>query len=73
MTDTVKVLFIIAGPNGSGKSSYYHNFLTHLSFINFDDIAEYINHDQPGKASIQAGKIVINQIEKMLSFIKKRR
>lgn len=62
--DHSKVLFVIAGPNGAGKSSYYERVLnTHL-FINFDNIAKSINPTHPDKASMQAEKIVLNEIEK---------
>jgi predicted ABC-type ATPase len=48
------VLHVLAGPNGSGKSTFFHAVLgpvTHLPFINADEIAE---QRWPGRAEEHA-------------------
>jgi len=62
----VKRIVIIAGPNGAGKTTFAKNFLPVLGvfsdFINADSIARGLSPLEPEKASIQAGKAMLDQI-----------
>ncbi len=59
-------LYIIAGPNGAGKTTFAQKFLPHYAecfeFVNADLIARGIAPFQPERASIQAGKLMLEQI-----------
>lgn len=61
------VCYIIAGPNGAGKTTFARKFLPKyvkcLDFINADLIAGGISPFVPEKAAIQAGRIMIEQIQ----------
>jgi predicted ABC-type ATPase len=61
------VCYIIAGPNGAGKTTFARKFLPEyvkcLDFINADLIAGGISPFVPEKAAIQAGRIMIEQIQ----------
>ena len=64
---TAKRIFIIAGPNGAGKTTFANVFLPGPAgcedFINADLIARGLSPFAPEKAAIQAGKIMLQQIE----------
>ena len=61
-----KKCYIIAGPNGAGKTTFANEFLPIeaecLNFINADLIAKGLSPFQPDKVAIEAGKIMIQQI-----------
>jgi predicted ABC-type ATPase len=61
-----KQIIIIAGPNGAGKTTLAEEFLRHEAgspeFINADLIARGVSPLAPEKASIQAGKIMLQEI-----------
>ncbi len=68
-----KWMVIIAGPNGAGKSTFYEKvlkvdpLLKKAPSINMDNIAKEIaNGDDPNKHLVDAGKIVIGELEKKL-------
>lgn len=68
-----KWMVIIAGPNGAGKSTFYEKvlkvdpLLKKAPSINMDNIAKEIaNGDDPNKHLVDAGKIVIRELEKKL-------
>ena len=61
-------ILIIAGPNGAGKTTFAREFLTNEAdcpnFINADLIAAGLSPFEPGKAALQAGRIMLQAIEK---------
>ncbi len=63
-------LYIIAGPNGAGKTTASYTvlpeFLNCYKFVNADEIAKGISPLRPESASFEAGKFMLNQIEKHL-------
>lgn len=58
---------IIAGPNGAGKTTFAMEFLPHEGqcpvFINADLIAAGLSPFNPEAVAIQAGKIMLRQME----------
>ncbi|HSQ97759.1 MAG TPA: zeta toxin family protein [Rickettsiales bacterium] len=63
-----KVLYIIGGANGSGKTTIAKELLKNikLEFVNADEIAKDISPQSLEKARVQAGKIAINKINKLI-------
>ena len=63
-----KDLYILAGANGSGKSTIAKVLLPRegIVYINPDDIAREINHDDPVGARIEAGREAIRRINALL-------
>ena len=65
-----KKCYIIAGPNGAGKTTFANEFLPIeaecLNFINADLIAKGLSPFQPEKVAIQAGKLMIQQMNEFL-------
>ena len=68
----VKKCYILAGPNGAGKTTFANEFLPAeaecLNFINADLIALGLAPFQPAKKEIEAGRIMIRQ---MNDYVKK--
>jgi predicted ABC-type ATPase len=62
-----KQIVIVAGPNGAGKTTFAEEFLPNeagfRSFINADAIARGLSPFAPEDAAIQAGKIMLTQIQ----------
>jgi predicted ABC-type ATPase len=62
-------LYIIAGPNGAGKTTFAREFLPNyvkcLEFVNADLIAGGLSPFAPERASIQAGRIMLEQIHSL--------
>jgi predicted ABC-type ATPase len=62
-------LYIIAGPNGAGKTTFARKFLPDyvkcLEFVNVDLIASGISPFAPERASLQAGRIMLEQIHSL--------
>lgn len=58
--------YILAGPNGAGKTTFANEFLPIeaecLNFINADLIAQGLSPFQPSKMAIEAGRLMIKQI-----------
>ena len=63
-----KILYIIAGANGSGKSTLASELLPseNLAFLNADEIAKEICPEHIESVKIQAGRIVLERLEKLL-------
>jgi predicted ABC-type ATPase len=61
-----KKCYILAGPNGAGKTTFANEFLPIeaecLNFINADLIAQGLSPFQPAKMAIEAGRLMIKQI-----------
>jgi predicted ABC-type ATPase len=61
-----KKCYILAGPNGAGKTAFANEFLPIeaecLNFINADLIAQGLSPFQPSKMAIEAGRLMIQQI-----------
>jgi len=66
-----KKCYIIAGPNGAGKTTFANEFLPIeaecLNFINADLIAKGLSPFQPEKVAIQAGKLMIQQMNEFVN------
>lgn len=62
-----KRALVIAGPNGAGKTTFAREFLPaeagFLTFANADLIAAGLSPFDPGRAAIQAGRLMLRQIE----------
>lgn len=63
-------LYIIAGCNGAGKTTASYTVLPEMldcdEFINADEIARGLSPLNPDKASIEAGRIMLNKIDKLI-------
>ncbi|MCG3199392.1 MAG: AAA family ATPase [Candidatus Omnitrophica bacterium] len=63
-----KRILIIAGPNGAGKTTFAQEFLPNewgcLTFINADLIAQGLSPFDPERAALQAGRIMLAEIER---------
>jgi predicted ABC-type ATPase len=66
-----KKLYIIGGCNGAGKTTASFNILPELlhckEFVNADEIARGISPFQPEKVAIEAGRIMLQRIEELIS------
>lgn len=64
-------LFIISGCNGAGKTTASYAILPDMlgckEFVNADEIAKGLSPFQPEKASIDAGRIMVNRIEDLMA------
>lgn len=60
-------IIIIAGPNGAGKTTFAREYLLKEAhcpdFINVDLIAAGLSPFDPERASIQAGRVMLSEIE----------
>jgi predicted ABC-type ATPase len=65
-----KNLYIIAGCNGAGKTTASFTILPDIldcrEFVNTDEIARGLSPFQPEKVAIEAGKIMLGRIERLL-------
>ena len=63
------ILYIIAGANGSGKSTLAGELLPYenLEFLNADEIAKEICPENIESVKIQAGKVVLKKLDKLLN------
>src|SRR5262249_36079806 len=61
-------IIIVAGPNGAGKTTFAREYLLKEAhcpdFINVDLIAAGLSPFDPGRAAIQAGRIMLSEIER---------
>lgn len=68
----MKKLFIISGCNGAGKTTASYTILPEIldckEFVNADEIAKGISPFQPEKAGIEAGRFMLNRINKLLDI-----
>lgn len=66
----MKKLYIIAGCNGAGKTTASYTILPEIldcrEFVNADEIAKGISPFQPEKAAIEAGRLMLKRIKKLL-------
>jgi predicted ABC-type ATPase len=66
----MKRLYIIAGPNGAGKTTASFTVLPEIlnckEFVNADEIARGISPFNPEKVSIQAGRLMLDRINKLI-------
>lgn len=66
----MKRLYIIAGCNGAGKTTASYTILPEIldckEFVNADEIAKGISPFQPEKAGIEAGRMMLIRIKKLL-------
>lgn len=67
----MRILYIIGGPNGAGKTTAAYNLLPDvfktLEFVNADEIAKGISPLNPEGVAVQAGRVMLNRIETLLS------
>lgn len=64
-------LYIIAGCNGAGKTTASFTILPEIldcrEFVNADEIARGLSPFQPEKVAFEAGRIMLNRINELLS------
>ena len=64
-------LFIIAGCNGAGKTTASYTVLPEMlnceEFINADEIARGLSPFNPNKVAIEAGRIMLTKIDKLIT------
>lgn len=64
-------LYIIAGCNGAGKTTASFNVLPQIlncrEFVNADEIAKGLSPFAPESVAIQAGKLMLERIERLLA------
>ncbi len=68
----MKKLYIIAGCNGAGKTTASYTILPEIldckEFVNADEIAKGISPFQPEKANIEAGRLMLKRIKRLLEL-----
>nr|WP_294775113.1 zeta toxin family protein [uncultured Flavobacterium sp.] len=66
-----KNLYIIAGCNGAGKTTASYTILPEIlkckEFVNADEIAKGLSPFQPEKVAFEAGRIMLERIEYLLT------
>lgn len=66
----MKRIYIIAGCNGAGKTTASYTILPEIldckEFVNADEIAKGISPFQPEKAGIEAGRLMLRRIKKLM-------
>ena len=64
-------IYIIAGPNGAGKTTFARRFIPSTinitQFVNADLIAAGLSPFAPEREAIQAGKLMLRQIAKLVN------
>jgi predicted ABC-type ATPase len=64
-------LYIISGCNGAGKTTASFTVLPEMlncdEFINADEIARGLSPLNPDKAAIEAGRLMLNRIDKLIT------
>ncbi|MDE6684165.1 MAG: zeta toxin family protein [Duncaniella sp.] len=67
-------LYIIAGCNGAGKTTASYSVLPDLlecrEFVNADEIAKGLSPFNPESVAIEAGKLMLQRIETLMSQLK---
>jgi predicted ABC-type ATPase len=68
---TNKHLYIISGPNGAGKTTASYSVLPKIlqckEFVNADEIARGLSPFNPESVAIEAGRLMLSRIKKLLS------
>lgn len=68
------ILYIIAGCNGAGKTTASYSILPDLldcrEFVNADEIAQGLSPFNPESVAIEAGKLMLQRIQLLLSLNK---
>ncbi len=63
-------LYIIAGCNGAGKTTASFTVLSSMlncdEFFNADEIARGLSPFNPNKSAIEAGRLMLNKIDKLI-------
>ena len=66
-----KHLYIISGPNGAGKTTASYSVLPKIlqckEFVNADEIARGLSPFNPESVAIEAGRLMLSRIKKLLS------
>ncbi|MDR2819579.1 MAG: zeta toxin family protein [Desulfovibrio sp.] len=66
-----KHIYIIAGPNGAGKTTFARRFIPASAnitqFVNADLIAFGLSPFAPEREAVQAGKLMLRQIDKLVT------
>lgn len=66
----MKTLYVIAGCNGAGKTTASYTILPEIlncdEFVNADEIAKGLSPFRPEKASIQAGRLMLQRIKSLI-------
>lgn len=66
----MKTLYVIAGCNGAGKTTASYTILPEIlncdEFVNADEIAKGLSPFRPEKASIQAGRLMLQRIKYLI-------
>jgi len=69
--DGMPDILIIAGPNGAGKTTFAREYLPKEAglarFVNADLIAEGLSPFSPSEAIVRAGRLMIEQIDRLFS------
>ena len=69
---TKRRIIIIGGPNGAGKTTFAREYLTKEAhcpdFINVDLIAAGLSPFDPDRAAIQAGRIMLSEIQRRIKI-----
>jgi predicted ABC-type ATPase len=64
-----KYIYIIAGPNGAGKTTFAKSFIPDTvnitQYVNADMIAYGLSPFAPEREAVQAGKLMLRQIDKL--------
>jgi len=67
----LKRLFIISGCNGAGKTTASYTILPEIldceEFVNADEIAKGLSPFHPDSAAIQAGRLMLDRINKLIT------
>lgn len=70
VTMSTPTIYLIAGCNGAGKTTFAREFLPNevkcLRFFNADEIARGLSPLDPGAGAVQAGRLLLRQIEESL-------
>ncbi len=70
-SDSKPICYIVAGANGSGKTTFANAFLPNegncINFVNADLIAAGLSPFNPEGVAIEAGKLLLNKIENLVS------
>ena len=70
-TLTTRHIYIIAGPNGAGKTTFARRFIPASAnitqFVNADLIALGLSPFAPEREAIQAGRLMLRQIDKLVA------
>jgi predicted ABC-type ATPase len=70
VSNTQPVVIMIAGPSGSGKTTFARVYLPSVGvrcFVNADLIAAGLSPLEPERAAIQAGKLMLQQIDERIA------